>query len=134
MNYRLFIDYKVIEFMESFPRKDRLVLRNRLVAIQDYPGRFSDYIEYDSEGLRVDIHICGKFAIKFWQDHANKREDSWHAFGGSAAAVAGCHRADYCDVAAGIAGEGEALLFAQQFGDINCGIRESLRIGLVSGF
>jgi hypothetical protein len=25
MNYRLFIDYEVIEFMESLPRKDRLL-------------------------------------------------------------------------------------------------------------
>jgi len=72
MNYRLLIDYEVIEFMETLSRSDRLLLRNRLKAIQDYPGRFSDYIEYDSEGRRVDIHVCGKFALKFWQDHGEQ--------------------------------------------------------------
>lgn len=72
MSFRLLIDYEVIEFMEALPRKDRLVLRNRLVAIQDFPSRYSDYTEYDLTGRRVDIHICGKFAIKFWADHADR--------------------------------------------------------------
>jgi len=72
MNYRLLIDYEVIEFLETLPRKDRLLLRNRFVAIQDYPRRFSDCTELDSTGRRVDIHICGKYAIKFWEDFADR--------------------------------------------------------------
>ena len=65
MSYRLLIDYEVIEFLETLPRKDRLLLRNCFVAIQDYPRRFSDYTETESTGRRVDIHICGKYAIKY---------------------------------------------------------------------
>jgi mRNA-degrading endonuclease RelE of RelBE toxin-antitoxin system len=65
MNYRLLIDYEVIEFLETLPRKDQRLLRNRFVAIQDFPGQHSDYTESDSTGRPVDIHICGKFAIKF---------------------------------------------------------------------
>ena len=72
MKYRLLIDYEVIEFIEKLSRKDQQLLRSHLVAIQDYPGRYSDYDEHDSEGRRVDIHICGKYAIKFWKDHADK--------------------------------------------------------------
>jgi hypothetical protein len=72
MKFRLLIDYDVIEFLETLPQKDRVMLRNRLVAIQDFPGNFSDYIEYDSVGRRVEIHICGKFTIKFWTDHADQ--------------------------------------------------------------
>ena len=72
MNFRLLIDYEVIEFIEALPRKDRLLLRNRFVAIQDFPGRYSDYTESDSTGRRVDIHTCGKYAIKFWADHADQ--------------------------------------------------------------
>lgn len=53
MNFRLLIDYEVIEFIEALPRKDRLLLRNRFVAIQDFPGRYSDYTESDSTGRRV---------------------------------------------------------------------------------
>lgn len=72
MNYRLLIDWEVIEFMETLPRKDQILLRKRFVALLDYPSKYSDYVEYDSKGRRVDIHICGKYAIKFWEDHADK--------------------------------------------------------------
>jgi hypothetical protein len=72
MKYRLLIDYEVIEFIETLSRKDQVMLRNRLAAIQDYPNRYSDYTEYDSDGRRVNIHICGKYALKFWEDHADK--------------------------------------------------------------
>ena len=40
MSYRLLIDYEVIEFLETLPRKDRQLLRNCFVAIQDYPRTF----------------------------------------------------------------------------------------------
>jgi mRNA-degrading endonuclease RelE of RelBE toxin-antitoxin system len=72
MNYRLLIDYEVIEFLETLPRKDQRLLRNRFVAIQGFPGQHSDYTEYDSTGRSVDIHVCGKYAIKFWADHADR--------------------------------------------------------------
>ena len=72
MKYRLLIDWEVIEFLESLPRKEQGLLRNRFIAIQDHPSRFSDYTEPDSTGRRVDIHICGKYAIKFWEDHADR--------------------------------------------------------------
>lgn len=72
MKYRLLIDYEVIEFLETLPRKDQKLLRNRFVAIQDYPQKFSDYAESDNTGRRVDIHICGKYAVKFWEDHPDR--------------------------------------------------------------
>ncbi|HEY5042932.1 MAG TPA: hypothetical protein VIK53_13120 [Verrucomicrobiae bacterium] len=72
MKYRLLIDYEVIEFLETLPRKDQKLLRNRFVAIQDYPQKFSDYAESDNAGRRVGIHICGKYAVKFWEDHADR--------------------------------------------------------------
>jgi len=72
MNYRLLIDYEVIEFLEARPRKDQRLLRDRFVAIQGFPSRYSDYIESDSVGRRVGIHIIGKYAIKFWEDHADR--------------------------------------------------------------
>ena len=72
MKYRLLIDWEVIEFLEMLPRKDQRLLRNHFIAIQEHPSRFSDYTESDNAGRRVDIHICGKFAIKFWEDHTDK--------------------------------------------------------------
>jgi len=72
VNYRLLIDYEVIEFLETLGRRDRLLLRNRFVAIQSQPRAHSDYIEADHTGRPIDIHICGKFAIKYWEDHADR--------------------------------------------------------------
>lgn len=72
MNYRLLVDYAVIEFLETLPRSDQRLLRNRLVAIRDHPRNYSDYTEPDMSGRMVDIHVCGKYAIKFWEDPADK--------------------------------------------------------------
>lgn len=72
MNYRLLIDYEVIEFLEKLPRQEQRLLRNRLVAIRNDPQNFSDCTESDYTGRRVDINICGKYAVKFWQDHADQ--------------------------------------------------------------
>jgi hypothetical protein len=55
MNYRLLIDYEVIEFLETLPRREQRLLRNRFVAIRDDPQKFSDYTEPDHTGRRVDI-------------------------------------------------------------------------------
>ena len=72
MNYRLLIDYEVIEFLESLPRKDRRLLRGRFLAIQNDPQNFSDFVESGVTRHRVDINIHGNFAIKYWQDHADQ--------------------------------------------------------------
>ena len=72
MNYRLLIDYEVIEFLDLLPRREQRLLRDRFVAIRDNPQRFSDCTERDFTGRLVDIHICGKYAVKFWQDHADR--------------------------------------------------------------
>jgi hypothetical protein len=72
VNYRLLIDYDVIEFLETLPRRERMLLRNRLVAIQGQPREHSDYTEPDDTGRPIDIHICGKYAIKYWEDHADR--------------------------------------------------------------
>jgi hypothetical protein len=72
MSYRLLVDYEVIEFLESLLRREQRLLRNRFVAIREDPQKLSDYTEPDDAGRRVQIHICGKYAVKFWQDHADQ--------------------------------------------------------------
>ncbi len=68
----LLIAYDVIEFIEKLPRKQQLALRKRFLEICAYPANKSDYAEPDSLGRHVDINICGKFAIKYWDDGADK--------------------------------------------------------------
>jgi hypothetical protein len=72
MNYRLLVDYTVIEFLETLPRGKQRQLRNRFVSIRDYPQKFSDYTEHDITGRQLDLHIFGEFAIKFWEDTADE--------------------------------------------------------------
>jgi len=63
MSYRLLVDYEVIEFLETLPRREQRLLRNRFVAIREDPQKFSDYTESDYGGRRVNIHVCGKYAV-----------------------------------------------------------------------
>lgn len=44
----------------------------RSVAIRDYPGHFSDATDPGDSGRRVEIHVCGKYAVKFWEDGAGR--------------------------------------------------------------
>ena len=45
-----------------------------LIAIEvaAFPSNFADYVEYDSASRRVGVHVFGKFAIKFWDDVADR--------------------------------------------------------------
>jgi hypothetical protein len=36
------------------------------------PTGFSDFSESDASGRRVDVHVFGRFAIKFWDDFADR--------------------------------------------------------------
>ena len=72
MKFRLLVDFDVILFLEKLNRADRKLLRDSFVAIRDFPRKFSDYTEPDSTGRPVDIHICGKYAVKYWEDHADQ--------------------------------------------------------------
>jgi hypothetical protein len=77
MKYRLLIDYEVIEFLENLSRKDQQLLRKHFIAILGFPRQFSDYTEPDSVGRPVDIHICGRFAIKYWKTLRMDTSKSW---------------------------------------------------------
>lgn len=70
--YRLLVAYEVIEFLEKLPRSDQRLLRNVFVDINEWPSRFSDFTEPDSTGRNLDVHLYGKFAIRFWEDFADK--------------------------------------------------------------
>lgn len=72
MSFRLLVDFEVVDYMASLPRRDRVMLRNRFLQIQDFPGNFSDYQESDVVGRWVQINVCGRYAIKFWVDSADQ--------------------------------------------------------------
>ena len=68
---RLLIDIEVLEFLRTLRPRDQADLLRRFRDIAVFPSRFSDFIEHDSAGRRVEVHVFGKFAIKFWDDFAD---------------------------------------------------------------
>ncbi|GDY18939.1 hypothetical protein LBMAG56_02840 [Verrucomicrobiota bacterium] len=48
------------------------MLLKRFREIAAFPSRYSDYVEHDTSGRRVDTHVCGRFAIKYWDDAADR--------------------------------------------------------------
>lgn len=71
--FRLLIDLEAISFIESLAKSARRHLTERLVQIRSSPQQFSDCAELDSVGRRVEINICGGYAIKYWIDHADRQ-------------------------------------------------------------
>lgn len=65
---RVLIDYDVILFIEALPRRQGRALRNRFVEIAEFPTHYSDCQERDAKGRFLDIHIFGRFAIRYWDD------------------------------------------------------------------
>jgi len=69
---RLLIDIEVLEFLRTLRPKEQSSLLKHFREIAAFPSKFSDFIERDSAGRRVEVHIFGKFAIKFWDDFADR--------------------------------------------------------------
>jgi hypothetical protein len=50
MQFRLLVDFEVIEILEALPKKSRTHLLNHFQKIRAAPGDFSDYYERDVSG------------------------------------------------------------------------------------
>lgn len=69
---RLLIAIEVLDYLRTLSRRDQINLMRRLREIAAFPSNFSDFIEHDSDGRPVGVHVFGKYAIKFWNDHADR--------------------------------------------------------------
>ena len=69
---RLFIAVDVLDFLRTVRPREQRDLLQRFREIAAFPSRFCDYVEYDAAGRRVDVHVFGKFAVKFWNDFADR--------------------------------------------------------------
>jgi len=72
MEYSLLIDLDVIEILDRLPKRTRLRLLDQFHKIRSFPGKYSDYQEYDAAGRRVQICIISGWAIHFWDDFADR--------------------------------------------------------------
>jgi len=69
----LLIDIDVLEFLRTLRPDEQRNLIRRFREIAAAPDRFSDYIEPDSVGRDVAVHVYRRFAIKFWDDFADRQ-------------------------------------------------------------
>jgi hypothetical protein len=69
---RLLIAIEVLDFLRTLKRREQEQLLRRFREIAAFPSNYSDFVEYDSTGRRVDVHVFGRFAIKFWDDSADR--------------------------------------------------------------
>jgi len=69
---KLLIAIDVLDFLRGLRPGEQRDLLKRFREIAAFPENFSDFVEYDDAGRRVDVHVFGKFAIKFWNDFADR--------------------------------------------------------------
>ena len=72
MKQRLLVAVEVIECHESLPPARRNLIWNRLRQIAECPHAFSDYLAKDSTARDVDVHVFAGFAIRYWDDFADR--------------------------------------------------------------
>lgn len=72
MKWRLLLDIEAVDFLSSLSAGDERTLRNRLRQIQAFPDNCSDFEENDEHGRLLDVNLCGKFAIVYWTDPADR--------------------------------------------------------------
>ncbi len=72
MLFRLLIDFDLVEFTRQLPAAQRTRLYAYLRRIQEYPGHYSDFIENDAEGRRIDISFFENLLIGYWIDTADR--------------------------------------------------------------
>jgi hypothetical protein len=70
--YRLLLDLEVIRQVESFPKRTRVAIFQRLEAIRQNPDHWADYGKESPGQRRLEVHVFGKFAIEYWIDFADR--------------------------------------------------------------
>ena len=68
----MWLAIEVVEFLARLKRKDREILFDRMEQICDSPSHYADFREIDDTGRELDVHVIGRFAIRFWDDFADR--------------------------------------------------------------
>jgi hypothetical protein len=56
---------EALDFLRTLKPHEERDLLKCFRDIAAFLSKFSDFVEHDSSGRRVDVHIFGKFAVKF---------------------------------------------------------------------
>ncbi|HEY5892894.1 MAG TPA: hypothetical protein VIT91_06645 [Chthoniobacterales bacterium] len=71
-DYRLLVDWEVIEKLNQLPPAKRRIFRDAFLRIAATPDRLSDYRESNPKGITLDVYLCHGFAITYWIDFADR--------------------------------------------------------------
>jgi hypothetical protein len=72
MLFRLLIDFDLVDFTRKLPLRQQQRLYGHLRKIQEYPGHYSDFIESDEQGRRIDVSFFEDLIIGYWTDSADR--------------------------------------------------------------
>lgn len=72
MQFRLLVDVEVIDFLQTLSKDRRRRLLSHFRKIQNFPGHYSDFIEQDDVGRRLDVSLVDGLAIFYWTDAADQ--------------------------------------------------------------
>ena len=72
MLFRLLIDLELVEFAKTLAPAQRRRLYAHFRRIQEYPGHYSELIEIDEEGRRLDVSYFEDLIIGYWIDATDR--------------------------------------------------------------
>jgi len=72
MVFRLLLDLEALGFLQGLKPAQRRRLFALLERIQETPHRFSDFIDRDEVGRRLDVCVFEGVAIYYWVDTADR--------------------------------------------------------------
>ena len=72
MKYRLLLDLEVYDFLATLKASERRQLRKRFAELLESRARWEEFVDRDAGGRTLGVTICGRFAITFWDDFADR--------------------------------------------------------------
>ena len=72
MEFRLLVDLEVIDFLQGLTGNRRRRLLDHFRKIQNFPGHYSDFIDQDAHGRRLDVSLIDGLAVFYWTDAADR--------------------------------------------------------------
>ena len=73
MGYGLSVDFEVVEFLNSTPRRLRTRLFGHLIKLRLAPDWYIDYQETSPAGRSLEVRLFAGYSFHYWIDAADKQ-------------------------------------------------------------
>ena len=68
----MLLDLEVYDLLATLPKAERGMLRRRFGESREAPEQWRQFEESDPTGGPIGVTICGRFAVRFWDDFADR--------------------------------------------------------------